>query len=125
MINNDRIVPVKATDLVSLYSAMLFSDLSGSLTKLAASDPGEFTVTSASTALIAAEPVKTLDIDATASSVTAATIYFLAALDYKGFSIDGTAETPAAGSVDVVPGSGDLYKAVLATGDITITKVGV
>lgn len=124
MVNNDRIVPVTKTDLLTLYKS-IFTIANVTTTILEATTPGVFSVTSAANAILCAEPVKTLDIDATASSVTAATIYFLAALDYKGFSIDGTAETPAAGSVDVVPGSGDLYKAVLATGDITITKVGV
>lgn len=125
MINNERIVPVTITDLISLYSVILKSDLSGSLAKLEADAPGEFTVKSGATALIAAEPVKTLDIDATTSSVSSATVYFMAAADYTGFTIDGTAETPAEGSEEVNGGSGDLYKAVLASGDITITKVGL
>ena len=66
MINNDRIVPVTRTDLLSLYSAMLTA-ASVTITKLAATAPAEFDVKSAATALIADEPVKTLDIDATAS----------------------------------------------------------
>lgn len=124
MINNDRIVPVTRTDLLSLYSAMLTA-ASITIAKLAATAPAEFDVKSAATALIADEPVKTLDIDATASSISSATIYFMAAEDFKGFSIDGTAIEFAEGSVDIVNGSGDLYKAVLATGAVTVTKVGL
>ena len=119
MINNDRIVPVTNTDLLSLYSAVLAA-ASVTLTKVNAAAPGEFAISAASTALICAEPVKTVNI----TTITAATIYFVAAEDFKGFSLAGVYEEPTEDSVDVVPGSGDLYKAVLADGDITITRVG-
>ena len=82
---------------------------------------GNFKVTSGSAPLIATQPVETIDIDATASSVSSATIYFVPAYDYKGFTIDGSAVTPT-GSVDA--DGVTLYKAVLSTGAITITKVG-
>lgn len=123
MINNERIVPVQAIDLISLYGLILKQDTTNnsSLAALAATNPGEFDVKSASTPLIAAEPVKTLDIDATASSISAATIYFVPAYDYAGFSIDGVKVTPTG---TVVPDGRTLYKAVLATGAITITKAG-
>lgn len=118
----DRIVSVTATDLITLYKS-IFTIASVTTTTLTTTNPGVFQVKSASTALLAGEPVKVLDIDATASSISVATIYFLAAKDYEGFTIDGVKETPAAGSVTVDAGSGKLYKAVLATGDITITAV--
>lgn len=125
MINKDRIVPVMATDLISLYGVILLQDSNNSgLAKLSADTIGEFQVKTNSAKLLAAEPVKKLDFDATASSVTAGTVYFVAAYDYEGFSIDGVAETPAAGSVTVEADGCTLYKAVLASGDITITKVG-
>ena len=126
MINTDRIVPVTKTDLISLYGLIL-KQASGnsSLEKLASKDvEGNFQVTSNSKVYIANQPVKSLDIDATTSSVSASTIYFLAAKDYVGFSIDGVAETPAAGSVAVDNDASTLYKAVLSSGDITITKEG-
>lgn len=125
MINNDRIVSVTNIDLISLYGLVLKQDTTNNstLAKLAANAIGEFQIKSGSAPLLAAEPAKIIDIDATASSVSACTFYFVAAYDYKGISIDGTIVEPADGSDDVVP-DGTLYKAVLATGAVTITKVG-
>ena len=123
MINKDRIVPVQATDLLSLYGLILKMDSNNStLAKLDALDvDGNFKVTSGSAPLLCSQPAETIDIDATASSVSSATIYFVPAYDYKGFTIDGSAVTPT-GSVDA--DGVTLSKAVLSTGAITITKVG-
>lgn len=124
MINTNRIVPVSALDLISLYGLILKQDTTNnsSLAKLDASDDkGDFDVKSASTPLLASEPVATLDIDATASSISSATIYFVPAYDFKGFTIDGAAAT-STGTVDA--DGRTLYKAVLATGAITFTKCG-
>ena len=126
MINNDRIVPVTQTDLLSLYGLILKQNSSFSaLAKLAADTvDGEFQVKTNSAVLIANQPVKTVDIDATTSSVSGCTVFFVADYDYAGFTIDGVTEEPAAGSDDVIPDAKTLYKAVLSSGDITITKVG-
>ena len=122
MINKDRIVPVVATDLISLYGVILLQDSNNSgLAKLDPVEMGKFSVEDNSAKLLASEPVKSIDIDATASSVSAATIYFVPAFDYEGFSIDGAAITPTG---TVVADGNSLYKAVLATGAVTITKVG-
>lgn len=123
MINKDRIVPPQATDLLSLYSVILMMDSNNAtLAKLDALDvDGNFKVTSGSAPLIATQPVETIDIDATASSVSAATIYFVPSYDYEGFSIDGVKVTPT-GTVES-DGCG-LYKAVLSSGAITITRIG-
>lgn len=125
MINSNRIVPVTKTDLISLYSVVLLqASGNSSLAKLASEDiEGNYQIKTNSAVLIADQPVVSCDIDATASSVSAATLFFTADPNFKGFSIDGTAVVPADGSVDVVA-DGSLYKAVLATGAITITKVG-
>ena len=125
MINSNRIVPVMATDLISLYSTILVqASGNSSLAKLASSDvAGNYQIKTNSAVLIADQPVVSCDIDATASSVSAATLFFVADPAFAGFTIDGVAEIPADGSVDVVA-DGGLYKAVLASGDITITKVG-
>ena len=124
MINSDRIVPVTATDLTTLYGLILKQDTTNNST-LAALNPhdveGDFKVTSGSAPLLASQPAKSIDIDATASSVSAATIYFVPAYDYKGFTIDGVAITPTG---TVVADGSTLYKAVLATGAVTITKAG-
>lgn len=122
MINKDRIVPVQATDLLSLYSVILAQDSNNSsLEKLSANEIGEFQITANSKLYIADEPVKSIDIDATASSVSATSVYFVPAYDYAGFTIDGVAVTPIG---SVVADGHTLYKAVLATGAITITKIG-
>lgn len=124
MINKDRIVCVTKTDLISLYGLILKQDTTNNstLAKLASkSVDGDFQITSGSAPLLADQPVKTCDIDATASSVSACTLYFVPALDFVGFSIDGTAVT-VTGDVDA--DGATLYKAVLATGAITVTKCG-
>lgn len=125
MINSNRIVPVTKTDLLSLYSTILLQASGNSgLVKLVSNDvAGDYTIKTNNAIAIADQPVVSCDIDATTSSVSACTLFFMAADGYTGFSIDGVAEEPADGSVDVVA-DGSLYKAVLASGDITITKVG-
>lgn len=123
MINTDRIVPVQATDLISLYGLILLQDSNNSgLTALDASNIGEFQITSGSNVLIADEPAKVIDIDATASSVSACTVYFVPAYDYKGFTIDGAAVVTAGATVNA--DGRTLYKATLSNGTITIAKVG-
>lgn len=125
MINTDRIVPIQVIDLISMYGLILLQNSSNSgLTKLAATNPGEFEVTSGSAPLLANEPVATLDIDATTSSVSSATIYFVPAFNYTGFTVDGAAATIADGSATVNPDGRTLYKAVLSSSSITITQVG-
>ena len=122
MINADRIVPVTAIDLISLYGLVLLQDSNNSaLAKLDADEIGTFKVTTNSAVLLASEPAVEIDFDTTASSVTAGTVYFVPAYDYKGFTIDGTKVTPTG---DVVADGRSLYKAVLATGAVTITKCG-
>ena len=121
MINTDRIVPVQATDLISLYAVILKQDSNNSgLTKLAATAPGEFVQATNSAVAIAAEPVTSLDFAATA---TAGTVYFVPALDFKGFSLAGVA-TDYSGTINENGIGSDLYKAVLSTGTITVSKIG-
>ena len=123
MINTDRIVPVQATDLISLYGLILLQDSNNSgLTALDASNIGEFQITSGSAALIADEPAKVIDIDATASSVSACTVFFVPDYDYEGFTIDGVAVVTAGATVNA--DGRTLYKATLSTGTVTIAKVG-
>lgn len=125
MINADRIVPVTATDLITLYALILKQDATNNstLAKLNADTiDGAFQIKSGSAPLIATEPVRVCDIDATASSVSACTLYFIPAFDYEGFTIDGAKVTPTG---TVKADGNTLYKAVLATGAITISKVGL
>lgn len=118
MINNDRIVPVSKTDLLTLYGTVL-KVASVSVTALEASDAeGNFAQDTNSATVICAEPVKTLNFG---SSVTAATVYFIAAYDFKEFTKTGATLT-VTGDVDA-DGS-TLYSATLSTNALTIAKVG-
>lgn len=121
MINKDRIVPVQATDLITLYGLILKQDTTNnsSLAAVNAKDAeGNFAITSAATPLLCSEPAKSIDL---AAAVTSATVYFVASYDYVGFTLAGTATTPTG---TVVADGVTLYKAVLATGTVTITKAG-
>ena len=119
MINKDRIVPVQATDLITLYATML--KMSGtSLTVVSATDAnGDFELATApqSGSIIANEPVSTFDF---ASGVSAATVYFVPAYDYAGFTADGEAIS-ASGEVEA--DGCTLYLATLASNAVTIAKV--
>lgn len=120
MINTNRIVPVKRTDLISLYGSMLM--IAGvSITSVLADGIGKFNLTSGSGNLLASEPVKTFDIS---NSIASITIYFVADFNYQGFTINNAAATIASNGVVVEKDSSTLYKAVLSGGTITITKAG-
>lgn len=107
MINNDRIVPVTTTDLLSLYGLILI--LTGvNVAALAALNvEGDFLVAANGTYL-ANQPVDSLDF---ADTVTAATVYFVPSFEYDGEGVeDADGHT--------------LYKATLADAAVTIEKVG-
>lgn len=125
MVNKDRIVPVQKTDLLSLYgTAMAIGNISFAV--IAADDvEGNFTVTGTGAAgnKLANQPVKTLDF---ASGVTGGTVYFVADYAFDGIKVAGAAATIASGSVaidEVVADGVTLYKAVLASSQVTITAV--
>lgn len=119
MINNDRVVPVTKTDLLTLYGNML-KIASVNVTAISAADTdGDFVIASASGTVIANEPVKSLEITAG----TSATIYFIPAYDFTGFTIAGSPVTTTGTTVD--PDGVTLYTATLSGGNaIAIAKVG-
>ena len=118
MINNDRIVPVVKTDLLTLYGTIL-KIASVSVTALAAADTvGDFEQTTNSATVICSEPVKAFNFG---SSVTAGTVYFIPAADFAGFTKTGATLT-ISGTVDA-DGS-TLYTATLSSGTVTYAKVG-
>lgn len=120
MINQNRIVPIQAIDLITMYGLILTLAASTAPTALAADDTdGDFTVSTNSATLLANEPVKSLNFG---SGVTASTVYFVPAYDYTGFSINGvtTATTGATVNAD----GRTLYSATLSSGTITIAQVG-
>lgn len=120
MINKNRIVPIEAIDLISMYGLILKqASANSTLAKVSSGTvDGQFAITAAATPLIADEPIKSVDF---ASAVTSATLYFVPAYDYAGFTINDVAVTPTG---DVEADGHTLYKAVLASGAITITKAG-
>lgn len=119
MINENRIVPVTKTDLLTLYGNIMV--LAGTtVAAVNANDAsGIFEITSGSGNMLASEPVNACDFG---EDVTAAVLYFIPGYDYTGFSVNGTAvETSGA---DVDPDGVTLYTATLSSGAVTIAKVG-
>lgn len=126
MINSNQIVPISATDLLTLIGTVMAigqESLAAVPTALAPVDAeGDFKVTTNSAVYLASTALKSLDFDITASSVSAGTVYFVPAYDYVGFSKDGVAAVTA--GAEVKADGCTLYKAVLSSGTITISKVG-
>ena len=125
MINNDRIVPVTKSDLLSLYATVLaIANVSAS--HLASENvEGDFQVTGSGAAgtFLADQPVKTLDF---ASGVTGATVYFVADYEFSALTVAGAAATLADASLDldeVVKDTATLYKAILSSGEVTISAI--
>ena len=117
MINTDRIVPVQKIDLISLYGLILKQNNS-TLASVEATGTGTFEIASASTPLITNEPIISCNF---ASDVTSATIYFVPDFAFHGFTVNGASVT-ASGEIEA--DGMTLYKAVLSSGAITVTKVG-
>lgn len=121
MINKDRTVPVTAIDLLSLYSVILKAAGTTVAAVDAANAEGNFVIEeNPASAVIASEPVKSFDF---AGTTDAAVVYFVPTYDYEGFKIDGAAVETA--GVDVVADHANLYSATLATGTVTIAKIGL
>lgn len=117
MINTDRIVPIMATDLLTMYGTILL--IAGkTVDAVQATNPGIFEVTEATNDLIAAEPIATMDFG---EDVTEATVYFVPAYNYAGFTLNGVA---AEVTGEVEADGCTLYEAVLESNAITVTKVG-
>lgn len=129
MINKDRIVPVTATDLISMYGlivkAMLNAADDGTVEPINAVDSeGNFELSEAfeeNTVGIASEPVSSFDFG---SEVSTAAVYFVPSYDYTGFTVNGVPATLAEGSAEVVADGSTLYMAGLANGTVTIMQMG-
>lgn len=119
MINDKRIVPVTQVDLLTLYGNIM--KLAGTTVgAVEAAEPGVFEVTGSGNIgnQLAAEPIKSMDF---ADGVTAAVIYFIPAYDFVGFSVGGTTVTLTG---EIVADDRTLYTATLASGGVTVAKVG-
>lgn len=115
MINKDRIVPITATDLISLYGVILAAS-GKNPTVVKATNPAQFEISNAGVQ-IANEPIETCDF--TASS---ATLYFVPAYNFAGFTVNGAAVE--LGGVDVQTDGASLYTATLSSGAVTIAQIG-
>lgn len=121
MINNDRIVPVTKTDLISLYAVILKqSSTNYSMTSISANNvDGDFTCDEG--IHIADQPLKSCDFTGANGS-----LYFVPAYDYKGFTKSGVVMPLTADSVEVQPDGVTLYRAMIDNvTDVRIQKVGL
>ena len=120
MINRDRVVNINAIDLLTMYTR-IFAIAGETVDVINAENPeGNFVIDAdPANAVIASEPVKSLDF---AAGATAAVVYFAPTYDYEGFMIEGAAV--ATTGDEVINDHANLYKATLATGAVTIEKVG-
>ena len=119
MINTDRIVPITKEDLISMYGLILLQASANSAMTALQADNVEGDFTCGTGIKLAAEPVKTCNFTGATG-----TLYFVPAYDYAGFTVNGAAATIAANNVVVNPDGHTLYKAVLGSGTVTITKAG-
>lgn len=122
MINKDRIVPIQKMDLLTMIGTILALHGTSYAVLAASTIEGAFSVTGSGAAgnKLANQPVQTLDF---ASGVTSGTVYFVAAYDFAGITVAGAAATIADGSATVDPDGVTVYKAVLGSGEVTITAV--
>jgi hypothetical protein len=116
MINTDRIVPITAVDLISMYGLILLQDSNNSAMAALQADTVDGQFTCGTGIHLAAQPVKSCNF-----SGASGTLYFVADYDFEGFTKGGNAVTV---SGDVVADGRTLYKAVLSSNTVTITKVG-
>lgn len=122
MINKERIVPIESMDFLSLVGS-IFGINGTSYAVIRSTDGvGTFEVTGSGAAgnKLCDQPLKSLDFK---SGVTSATVYFVAAYDYAGFKVAGTDVTIQAGGDQVVPDGITLHKAVLGSGNVTVTQL--
>lgn len=117
MINTNEIVPIQNTDLLTMFGTVL--NIANISAEALTGVNGAYEVKTNSKVYIADAPVKSLNIDKTASSLTANTTYFVADYAFTGVTVDGTKVTAT-----VAADASTLYKAVLADGSVTVSKVG-
>ena len=114
MINRDRGVAIQAVDrLTSIGEIMTLANIT--FAAVAANDiQGNFTVAATGNKLLN-QPAKTINFTA-----ASATVYFIPGYSWEGFKISGAAAS-ATGTVNA--DCTTLYKAVLASGAITVTQI--
>ena len=125
MINTERIVPIQKMDFLSMIGTILTLNSTSYSVLEATTVDGAFSVTGSGSAgtFLANQPVQTLDF---ASGVTAGTVYFVAAYDFTAITVAGSAATIDDSGLDLDDIQADgitLYKAVLASAEVTITAI--
>lgn len=118
MVNKDRIVPVQAIDLISLYATILKAAGTTVYLKGGATPEGDFVLGTVSGAVLANEPVRKFDLEEATSQV----VYFVPAYDFDGFYADDSKYAIAA---EIDADGCTLYKATLADSAVTVVKVGL
>ena len=113
MINANKIVPVQKTDLLTLLGTML--NIANISAEALTGANGVYEVKTNSKTYICDAPVKSLDIDKTASSLTANTTYFVADYDFAGVTVDGTKVTATV--------SADAFTSAILHSDANITTI--
>lgn len=105
MINKDRIVPVTATDLLTLFYA--YQAASGSKYVLATtSEIGVYDFqTAASGSVLCSEPVKKMNI----GSAFEGDIYFIPDYDFEGITYNGAAATLDSDGDEIIADGASLY----------------
>lgn len=117
MINNDRIVSITECDLLSMYGLILSQVSANSAMTAIKADTVDGKFSCGTGIHLADQPVKSCDFTG-----ASATLYFIADFAYEGFTKSGAAVTVSGD--EVVADSKTLYKAVLASNAVTVTKVG-
>lgn len=93
MINKDRIVPIQATDLISLYATIINLAKTGGIMAYQAESAGVFNVVrqGGPISLMLAEPVKRAELNANVTSGNP--VYLVLDYDFEGFTRDGATLT--------------------------------
>lgn len=115
MINTKRIIPIQAIDRISAIGETL-TLAEKAYTAVAADDiEGSFTVSQTGTSLLNQAAKK---INFTGAS---GTVLFIPGYSWEGFEVSGAAVTP--GGTAINADCTTLYKAVLASGAVTVTQI--
>lgn len=125
MVSKDRIVPIQKIDRISAFGEMLaVANVSTALVK--ASNPeGDFAITGSGSAgnKLCNEPARSIEL---ANGITGITVYFVSGAEFKGITKNGSAVTLASASLayaDLACDGVTMYKAVLSSGEVTISAI--
>ena len=125
MVNKDRVVPIQKCDFLSMIATVL--GLNGTSYTLLKSPDVDGNFVSAATGsvgnVLCNQPVKSLKLDGSASS---ATVYFVCDYAFEGIKVgssDATLDDAGLSYDDLEKDGITLYKAVLSSGEITLSAV--